>query len=130
MPNSNSNFFIINRRMELQGLVTGAKAGRPCHDCGEKFGLPAMRFVHRQGEKKLFTIPQGIHKAITPASMLEELEKCDLVCANCWYLRPKASKPEATADDSQPEEAVAKPSASTLDADKHIAEYLRSGGRL
>ena len=60
------------RLMELKGNV--------CADCGGSFPPYAMDFDHRDPEKKEFPLSgyrYGWEK------MLEEAEKCDLVCAIC-----------------------------------------------
>lgn len=56
-------------------------------DCGNRFPPECMDFDHRPGEIKLFGISasvQGWQK------MLDEIVKCDLVCANCHRIRTKA----------------------------------------
>lgn len=56
----------------------------PCSDCGGTFPPCAMDFDHVRGEKR-----RGIAAAIgrSRAALLRELEKCELVCANCHRIR-------------------------------------------
>jgi len=52
----------------------------PCVDCGVKYPSYVMQFDHVRG-KKSFNI--GNVKGISLKRLLIEVEKCDLVCANC-----------------------------------------------
>lgn len=70
---------------EKRAVVAAAK-DRPCADCGENWPTVAMDFDHVRGEKKY-----GIaHMAGGPHSMkalLEEIAKCEVVCACCHRIR-------------------------------------------
>jgi hypothetical protein len=57
---------------------------KPCMDCGQKFPSCAMDFDHVRGEK-LFSLNCSISRTIP--SILAEMEKCELVCANCHRIR-------------------------------------------
>lgn len=57
---------------------------KPCQDCGIKFHSCAMQFDHARG-KKLFNMA-GSHMRARKA-VLEEALKCDVVCANCHFVR-------------------------------------------
>jgi NAD-dependent dihydropyrimidine dehydrogenase PreA subunit len=59
---------------------------KPCHDCGSKFPWYVMEFDHREGERKLDTIATLVARGDRQA-VLTELQKCDLVCANCHKIR-------------------------------------------
>jgi hypothetical protein len=61
-------------------IVLDAKQ-KPCADCGIEYPYYVMDFDHREGETKLFSLFK-IHNA-TKKMILSEIEKCDLVCANC-----------------------------------------------
>lgn len=57
----------------------------PCHDCGETFPPYIMEFDHRDPSTKKFNMSAyGTRSAKTVRA---EIEKCDLVCANCHKLR-------------------------------------------
>jgi hypothetical protein len=58
------------------------KEGKPCADCGNTYHPVCMDLDHVNGEKKL-----PVSRAKSWASLLPELEKCELVCANCHRLR-------------------------------------------
>lgn len=62
-------------------VVRGLKAF-PCTDCGVQYPHYVMDFDHREPEKKVAPISR--FKSSTPMeTLVAEIEKCDLVCANC-----------------------------------------------
>ena len=66
--------------------VTRLKIGKPCMDCQHMFPPCCMDFDHRPGVEKCFSVAEGAQRA-SRASILAEIEKCDLVCANCHRIR-------------------------------------------
>jgi hypothetical protein len=71
------------RRARFAALMVEIKAA-PCMDCGRKFPPVAMDFDHVR-EEKHFNISMARDK---PAyAILEELKKCDLICACCHRVR-------------------------------------------
>ena len=66
----------------------------PCDDCGEMFPPHMMDFDHRDPRKKLFSIAAGHALLMSRAKLIAEIEKCDIVCANCHALRTYASLQE------------------------------------
>jgi hypothetical protein len=54
---------------------------KPCADCGIVYPYYVMDFDHRENETKEF----GLHKVTQKAlgALKREIEKCDVVCANC-----------------------------------------------
>jgi hypothetical protein len=65
-------------------IVIEAKQ-KPCADCGIQYPYYVMDFDHREGETKKFSLYK-IHGATTK-HILEEIAKCDVVCANCHRQR-------------------------------------------
>lgn len=59
---------------------------RPCADCGCRFEPCAMDFDHRDPGSKVSAVTRMIGRAGT-ARILDEVAKCDIVCANCHRLR-------------------------------------------
>ena len=61
---------------------------RPCADCKKKYPYYVMEFDHvpERGKKKAKPMSLAVGG---PASkgLLDELEKCDIVCANCHCVR-------------------------------------------
>lgn len=62
---------------------------QPCTDCKQFFEPICMDFDHVRGEKK-FNISQG--KSYKKEVIMEELTKCELVCANCHRFRTQFTK--------------------------------------
>jgi hypothetical protein len=58
----------------------------PCADCGARFPACCMDFDHRDGESKIGNISNLI-KRWSWERLATEMEKCDIVCANCHRIR-------------------------------------------
>lgn len=58
----------------------------PCMECGNKYPPYVMDFDHREPQEKEFTI-SGKKIQLPISKLLEEIEKCDVVCANCHRIR-------------------------------------------
>lgn len=54
-------------------------------DCGGEFHPVCMQFDHREGTKKYRDISKMTNYSME--RIMEEIAKCDLVCANCHALR-------------------------------------------
>lgn len=59
---------------------------RPCMDCGGKFPPFVMDFDHRDGVTKMGNIAKLL-KSWSWARLQTEIQKCDLICANCHRIR-------------------------------------------
>lgn len=59
----------------------------PCTDCGQTFDPVCMHFDHLPGFKKLHNISIVIYQ--NKQATIDELKKCELVCANCHAIRTK-----------------------------------------
>ncbi len=77
-----------NRRVaeERWALLLDYFADHPCVDCGETDPI-VLEFDHLND--KLFSISQGIRYRRW-ADVLAEMEKCEVVCANCHRRRTAA----------------------------------------
>lgn len=60
--------------------------GHPCADCGGSFPPVVMDFDHVRGEK-VIDVAQAFRRLFSLERLLSEVEKCDLVCANCHRQR-------------------------------------------
>lgn len=58
----------------------------PCKDCGQKFPPECMQFDHVRGCKKA-SIADLVSSSVAKEMILREIEKCELVCANCHAIR-------------------------------------------
>lgn len=79
--NNPARMKVISQRRLDRGreVIRGAK-NRPCADCNSTYPPYVMDFDHVRGVKE-FTI--GQHTNTSPAVLLHEIAKCDVVCANC-----------------------------------------------
>ncbi len=57
---------------------------RPCADCGNSYPPIAMDFDHVRGVKR-FSVSHGLN--YPAATIIKEIEKCEVVCANCHRIR-------------------------------------------
>ena len=62
------------------------KMNHPCEDCGCA-DPRVLDFDHVRGEKA-FNLQRGKQKPLS--DILAEIQKCDVVCANCHRLRTQA----------------------------------------
>jgi hypothetical protein len=62
------------------------KSGKPCTDCGRMFPPQVMQWDHLPGVPKLGDISTDF-RGRSRADTLEEISKCELVCANCHAIR-------------------------------------------
>ena len=60
-------------------IVQTIKEQTPCMDCGNRFPYYVMHFDHKHDKK--FHVSQRY--GISMEKLKEEMNKCDLVCANC-----------------------------------------------
>jgi hypothetical protein len=75
-----------NRRAKRIEQLNELK-NKPCVDCGGIFPSVAMDFDHIKGEKYK-TISSMINSSDSVWSeIIEEIKKCELVCANCHRVR-------------------------------------------
>ena len=74
------------RKKDLMEFVISLKQG-PCVDCGVKYPHYVMDFDHISGTK-IENINRMIHiHSYSKNKILEEINKCDLVCSNCHRKR-------------------------------------------
>lgn len=78
----------LNYRERRREFLNTLK-NKPCLDCNQSFPPECMDFDHVRGEKVL-----GIYQMYTRkmSLLLEEIEKCDLVCSNCHRIRTASRK--------------------------------------
>ena len=73
------------RRLKAVAWMREAKSG-PCVDCGQRFHPAAMSFDHLPGTTKLQDVASLAGRGHIRLARAE-LEKCELVCANCHAVR-------------------------------------------
>jgi hypothetical protein len=77
----------LARRQRSKRYLDELKS-QPCTDCGMRYPPYVMDFDHVRGEKAraLSQMPSG---RLTWATILAEVDKCEVVCANCHRIRTK-----------------------------------------
>lgn len=75
----NSKDLYSKRRAFLDNL----KKGKACKDCGIVYNTWQLDFDLLDPKTKIFHLSGMVSKRFTEKQILEEVEKCDIVCANC-----------------------------------------------
>lgn len=57
----------------------------PCKDCGKNYPSYVMEFHHKDIHAKKFTIGRNYREGWK--RLQEEVNKCDVICANCHRIR-------------------------------------------
>jgi hypothetical protein len=89
------------RQAAFMAWYTSLKAGKPCADCGGLFHPAAMHWDHLPGQEKKATLGY-LAKRGNRRRVLEEIAKCELVCANCHAVRTFVGRGVATSQDPNP----------------------------
>jgi hypothetical protein len=58
-------------------------------DCGGRFPPECMDFDHVRGEK-ISSVSHMITRNASKNAIFSEIEKCEIVCANCHRIRTKS----------------------------------------
>jgi hypothetical protein len=59
----------------------------PCADCGGMFHHAAMQWDHLPGAPKRRELSNMVRQGFRRTAILDEISKCQLVCANCHAVR-------------------------------------------
>jgi len=82
--------WVKRRRLEIRRIIQEAK-DVPCSDCDVSYPTCVMTFDHVKGIKK-FHIGEATAKAKSIKALLEEIDKCEVVCHNCHAIRTETRK--------------------------------------
>jgi hypothetical protein len=85
--NQSSICCIRRERHRRYAKIQTLKENTPCTDCGCKYPYFVMDFDHRDATTKKDGISSLVKSTARWDRVLEEIAKCDLVCANCHRLR-------------------------------------------
>lgn len=80
-----------DRMVAIRAWVSELKRDVPCADCGGSFPGPVMHWDHLPGHIKVGEI-SVLAAERGRMIVLEELKKCELVCANCHAIRTSRRK--------------------------------------
>lgn len=77
----------IRIKKENRTWITDFK-NKPCLDCKIKYPHYVMDFDHRNSSEKKFSVANALRTGgISLKRIQKEIEKCDLICANCHRIR-------------------------------------------
>ena len=81
---SHNNEYLARNRLKKAAIRDWIieQKDRPCMDCGHTYPHYVMDFDHREDEEKLYE-PTRLYVMQSWKKAREEVEKCDVVCANC-----------------------------------------------
>lgn len=74
-----------SQRAQNRAVVAKIKEDAPCTDCGVNYPACVMQFDHIGNDKV-----DHVNRLVRSASLktvMEEIAKCEVVCANCHALR-------------------------------------------
>ena len=72
----------LKTRAAIRGYVLDYLRGHPCVDCGEADPV-VLEFDHREGTQKRFNIGNAVTDGYGLSTVIAEIAKCDVRCANC-----------------------------------------------
>lgn len=79
------------RRRKLKQIIDQIK-DKECLDCNKVYPPYCMDFDHLDGSKKVDSISSLVMKELGMKEIIDELDKTELVCANCHRLRTHSRK--------------------------------------
>lgn len=75
-----------DKRDKIKKYLQEYKQGKSCVDCREEYPYYVLEFDHCRGVKE-FTIADYRNHTESLQKIVEEISKCDVVCANCHKTR-------------------------------------------
>lgn len=78
---------IAKIRRERKHLLLLQEKSKPCKDCGIQYPWYVMDFDHLDPSIKKCNISNFVQGNYSDETILSEISKCDLVCANCHRAR-------------------------------------------
>lgn len=82
--------YVRRNKLRVAEFIEGYKKARACIDCGfsGKKHPYVLDFDHLPAKyAKRFTIGSWSHSVLSVEAVKQEIEKCELVCANCHRIR-------------------------------------------
>lgn len=89
------------KRKEIRSVLNELKNNKLCADCGVSYPYWIMQFDHVRGKKLCDVSNMGTH-GYSLKSVLKEVKKCDLVCANCHSTRTHNRRARGSNGKTQP----------------------------
>lgn len=89
-------------RKQINNYKNRVKETTPCADCGQKYPYYVMHFDHLPGFPKLFNLSRFHDYTHDIEVVKREMNKCDIVCANCHSIRThQRTKAKSSYDDDE-----------------------------
>ena len=79
-------------RSSITAFIRHSKETNPCTDCNQFYPYYVMQYDHRPEHVKLFNISKHSTYTQDITVVKAEMDKCDLVCANCHMKHSKAQR--------------------------------------
>lgn len=92
-----------DQRLLLGSALATLKLDEGCADCGYAEDPVALDFDHVRGTK-IANLATMVGARRPLEQLLEEVEKCDIVCANCHRIRTVVRRPTESGDETAPEQ--------------------------
>lgn len=70
----------------IRAVINFWKSEHPCVDCGEDNPI-VLQFDHRDPKAKSFNLSHAPRLGVSFETLMAEIAKCDLRCANCHTIR-------------------------------------------
>ena len=83
------------RRDAIRNFLRDYKTAAGCTDCGYNEHPAALEFDHLPEFEKSFNLSTAPFEGIAMERVLEEIAKCEVVCANCHAIRTAGRREEA-----------------------------------
>lgn len=74
---------VAARRRRHRDWIRSLKEGQPCAQCGRVGHPHAMHWHHRDPSQKEFNLSIAVAASKGRQKVLDEIAKCDLLCADC-----------------------------------------------
>ena len=74
------------KRSKIRKYIQDIKEENPCMDCGVQYAYYVMHLDHCRGIKNS-PVSRLVREGRSLILIKREIEKCDLVCANCHAIR-------------------------------------------
>lgn len=92
-----------NRDAKIDLLINSFK-DRPCADCGIKYPPYVMDMDHSDPDTKVDGISAMRRRRMAIALIVQEMAKCDVICANCHRERTNTRNPPRYMKINMPED--------------------------
>ena len=79
-----------NHEKAMRQMVIDLKDGQPCTDCGGSFPHYVLDYDHLDPADKEDCVGTMVARGLSKKRIVDEIAKCELVCANCHRIRTHA----------------------------------------